>query len=96
MKLLKFDSVWCHACKIQTALLNTLDLSDFIVEQIDIDNLDRQHLSKMKVHGIPTLVIQDNQGNEIKRKTGSLTKEQLRLFLGLDWIAVSAKQLDNI
>ena len=83
MKLLKFGSAWCQSCKTQTALLGSIDLSDYIVEYIDIDNLDRQSLSKMKVSGIPTLIIQDDQGNELKRKSGSLTKKQLQDFLGL-------------
>lgn len=84
MRLLKFGSAWCQSCKTQTALLNSLDLSEYILEQIDIDNLDRQYLSKMKVSGIPTLILQDDHGNELRRKTGSLTKKQLQDFLGLD------------
>jgi thiol:disulfide interchange protein len=84
MKLVKYQSAWCQSCKTQTSLLNTIDLGDIILEQIDIDNLDMQQLSKVKVHGIPTLILYDNQGNEIKRKTGALTKKQLEDFLGLD------------
>lgn len=84
MKLVKYQSAWCQSCKTQTSLLNTIDLGDIVLEQIDIDNLDMQQLSKVKVHGIPTLILYDNQGNEIKRKTGVLTKKQLEDFLGLD------------
>ena len=84
MKLVKYQSAWCQSCKTQTSLLNTIDLGDIILEQIDIDNLDMQQLSKVKVHGIPTLILYDNQGNEIKRKTGALTKKQLEVFLGLE------------
>ena len=84
MKLVKYQSAWCQSCKTQTSLLNTIDLGDIILEQIDIDNLDMQQLSKVKVHGIPTLILYDNQGNEIKRKSGALTKKQLEDFLGLD------------
>ena len=84
MKLVKYQSAWFQSCKTQTSLLNTIDLGDIILEQIDIDNLDMQQLSKVKVHGIPTLILYDNQGNEIKRKTGALTKKQLEVFLGLD------------
>ena len=83
MKLVKYQSAWCQSCKTQTSLLNTIDLGDIILEQIDIDNLDMQQLSKVKVHGIPTLILYDNQGNEIKRKTGALTKKQLEDFLGV-------------
>ena len=84
MKLVKYQSAWCQSCKTQTSLLNTIDLGDIILEQIDIDNLDVQQLSKVKVHGIPTLILYDNQGNEIKRKSGALTKKQLEVFLGLE------------
>ena len=84
MKLVKYQSAWCQSCKTQTSLLNTIDLGDIILEQIDIDNLDMQQLSKVKVHGIPILILYDNHGNELKRKTGALTKKQLEDFLGLD------------
>lgn len=84
MKLVKYQSAWCQSCKTQTSLLDTIDLGDIILEQIDIDNLDMQQLSKVKVHGIPTLILYDNQGNEIKRKSGALTKKQLEVFLGLE------------
>ena len=84
MRLVKYQSAWCQSCKTQTSLLNVIDLGDIILEQIDIDNLDMQQLSKVKVHGIPTLILYDNQGNEIKRKTGALTKKQLEDFLGLE------------
>ena len=84
MKLVKYQSVWCQSCKTQTSLLNTIDLGDIILEQIDIDNLDMQQLSKVKVYGIPTLILYDNQGNEVKRKSGALTKKQLEVFLGLE------------
>ena len=83
MKLVKYQSAWCQSCKTQTSLLNTIDLGDIVLEQIDIDNLDMQQLSKVKVHGIPTLILYDNQGNEIKRKTGALTKKQLEDFIGV-------------
>ena len=83
MKLVKYQSAWCQSCKTQTSLLNTIDLGNIALEQIDIDNLDMQQLSKVKVHGIPTLILYDNQGNELKRKTGALTKKQLEDFLGV-------------
>ena len=84
MRLVKYQSAWCQSCKTQTSLLNTIDLGDIILEQIDIVNLDMQQLSKVKVHGIPTLILYDNQGNEIKRKSGALTKKQLEVFLSID------------
>ncbi len=83
MRLVKYQSTWCQSCKTQTSLLNSIDLGDIALESIDIDNLDMQQLSKVKVHGIPTLILYDNQGNEFKRKTGALTKKQLQDFLNI-------------
>lgn len=84
MKLVKYQSAWCQSCKTQTSLLNTIDLGDIALEQVDIDNLDMQALSKVGIKGIPSLILYDNQGNEIKRKSGALTKKQLEVFLGLE------------
>ena len=95
MKLAQYSSSWCSSCKSLQSLIQSILPDDYNFEYIDIDDLDRMELMKAGIKGIPTLILYDNQGNEIKRKTGALTKEQLRLFLGLDWIAVSAKQLDN-
>ena len=83
MRLVKYQSTWCQSCKTQTSLLNSIDLGDIALESIDIDNLDMQQLSKVKVHGIPTLILYNNQGNELKRKTGALTKKQLQDFLNI-------------
>lgn len=61
MRLVKYQSTWCQSCKTQTSLLNSIDLGDIALESIDIDNLDMQQLSKVKVHGIPTLILYDNK-----------------------------------
>ena len=64
MRLVKYQSTWCQSCKTQTSLLNSIDLGDIALESIDIDNLDMQQLSKVKVHGIPTLILYDNKGTK--------------------------------
>lgn len=64
--------------------LSQLDLGELEVEVVDVDELGREGLMKVNVKGVPTLILQDNQGNELKRKSGSLTKKQLQDFLGLD------------
>lgn len=84
MKLSLFTATWCASCGTLKQALNSIDTEDLEVEILDVDNLDMQQLSKVKVHGIPTLILYDNQGNEIKRKSGALTKKQLEDFLGLE------------
>ena len=96
MKLTVYSMENCQPCKQLKQVLNDAFLDDIELEELDVHAVGREALMKVNVKGAPALILYDNQGNEIKRKTGTLTKEQLRLFLGLDWIAVSAKQLDNI
>ena len=98
MKVSVYSASWCASCGTLKQSLNSIDTEDLEIEVLDVDTLGMQALSKVGIKGIPSLILYDNQGNEIKRKTGALTKKQLEMFLGLDRLdcsAVSAKQLDN-
>ena len=98
MKVSVYSASWCASCGTLKQVLNSIDTEDLEIEVLDVDTLGMQALSKVGIKGVPSLILYDNQGNEIKRKTGALTKKQLEMFLGLDQLdcsAVSAKQLDN-
>ena len=84
MKLSLFTASWCSSCGTLKQALNSIPTEDLEVEILDVDTLGMQALSKVGIKGIPSLILYDNQGNEIKRKSGALTKKQLEVFLGLD------------
>lgn len=86
LKLSQFSASWCSSCKSLQTLIPSILPYDYDFEYIDIDDLDRMELMKTGIKGIPTIILYDNQGNEIKRKSGSLTKKQLQGFLGLDYL----------
>lgn len=88
MKVSLYSAPWCGSCQTVKQSLNSICTNDLEIQVIDIDTLGMQALSKVGIKGIPSLILYDNQGNEIKRKSGALTKKQLEVFLGLD-------QLDN-
>ncbi len=83
-KLSVFSANWCSSCQTLKQSLNSICTNDLEIQVIDIDTLGMQALSKVGIKGIPSLILYDNQGNEIKRKSGALTKKQLEVFLGLD------------
>ena len=83
MKVSLFTAQWCSACSTVKQSLNSICTNDLEKEVIDIDTLGMQALSKVGIKGIPSLILYDNQGNEIKRKSGALTKKQLEDFLGV-------------
>ena len=84
MKVILYSAQWCSSCQTVKQALNSICVEDLEIEVLDIDTLGMQALSKVGIKGIPTLILYDNQGNELKRKSGALTKKQLEMFLGLD------------
>mgnify|MGYP000724078240 FL=1 len=84
MKVSLYSAPWCGSCQTVKQSLNSINTEDLEIEVLDVDTLGMQALSKVGIKGIPSLILYDNQGNEIKRKSGALTKKQLEDFLGLD------------
>ena len=83
MKVSLYSAPWCGSCQTVKQALNSIPTEDLEIEILDVDTLGMQALSKVGIRGIPSLILYDNQGNELKRKTGSLTKKQLEDFLGV-------------
>ena len=84
MKVSLYSAPWCGSCQTVKQSLNSICTEDLEIEVLDVDTLGMQALSKVGIKGVPSLILYDNQGNEIKRKSGALTKKQLEVFLGLD------------
>lgn len=83
MTLLKFSATWCNPCRQLSRTLKTLpeDQLPVSIQEIDIDK--ETGMSAMwKIRSVPTLVLLDETGEEIKRISGALTKDQLIKFLG--------------
>ena len=83
MKLSLFTASWCASCSTVKQSLNSICTEDLEIEVLDVDTLGMQALSKVGIKGIPSLILYDNQGNELKRKSGALTKKQLEDFRGV-------------
>jgi len=81
MKALKFEASWCQPCKMLTKVME--DAADKItttVEKVDID--ENMELAKQYgIRGVPTMVLVDDEGKEIKRQSGVMMEAQLLEFL---------------
>ena len=84
MKLSLYSASWCASCGTLKQAINSIDNEDLEIEVLDVDTLGKQALDKAGIKGIPTLILYDNQGNELRRKSGALTKKQLEVFLGVE------------
>jgi len=80
MKLLKFYAEWCGPCKGLTMVINgAKDKIDIPIEEYDIDN--EMMAQDYKVRSVPTMVLVDSTGTEIRRQIGLVTEEKLLEFL---------------
>lgn len=84
MKLTVYSMQNCQPCKQLKQVLKEVNLDGFTLEELDVHEVGREGLMKVQVKGAPTLILYDDQGNEVQRKTGVVTKKQLETFLGLD------------
>lgn len=79
MKVLKFGAAWCTPCKMLQHIIDGID-SDVPIESVDIDE-ESERAMQYAVRGVPTLVMLDDTGTEIKRNVGVLTRDKL-----LEWL----------
>jgi thioredoxin 1 len=78
MKILYFSAAWCGPCRTLAPIMESI--SDKIeYEKIDVDQ--NQDLSvKYNVRSIPTLVLVDDAGNELRRLTGAKQADTILNF----------------
>lgn len=83
MKLLKFHATWCQPCKMLSRVIE--DAGEKItmpIEEIDIDQ-NQELAIQYGIRGVPTLVIVNEEGKEVSRKSGMLMENQLLEFLNV-------------
>jgi thioredoxin 1 len=81
MKALKFYADWCGPCKgLSQVIKNAGDKVTMEIESVNIDE-NIFIAQDYKVRSVPTMVIVDDSGSEIRRKVGSMNEEQLLEFL---------------
>ena len=78
--ILYFSAPWCGPCKVMSPLIEQMEKQGKIkVKKINVD-YDAQMSQKYSVKSVPTLILTDLDGNEISRKIGSLSEQQILDF----------------
>ena len=79
MKVLKFSASWCQPCKMLAKTLEDYK-GEVPIENIDIDE-SQEVAIRFGIRGVPTCVLVDDSGVEIKRQSGMMMLDQFEEFL---------------
>lgn len=79
MKLLVFSASWCPPCKTYKPVVEEFQ-QEFSVTKVDIDE-EPEIAKDYGVQSIPTTILIDDEGYELKRLNGSQRIETLREFV---------------
>ena len=82
MKILKFSSATCMPCKQLAKIIDGLDEDvKSLFEEYTSEN-DITKFMQFNVRSVPTLIVVDELGNELRRSTGMMTEDKLIEFIG--------------
>lgn len=81
MKVKKFYAEWCGPCKGLSMVIKAAgDKVTIPIEEVNIDN-ELMESVNYDVRSVPTMILVDDAGKEIKRHVGSMNESQLLEFL---------------
>ena len=76
MKVLKFYADWCQPCKQLSTIVESTGIE---VTNINIEE-ELDAAVEYKIRSVPTCVVLDNSGAEVRRKTGMMTADEFKQF----------------
>ena len=77
--IIYFSAPWCGPCKMLGPIMEGLISEGMNVNKVNVD-YEPSLLKQYNVKSIPTLILTDLGGNELGRKTGALSKQQIMDF----------------
>ena len=81
MKVKKFYAEWCGPCKgLSMVIKGAGDKVTIPIEEVNIDN-ELMESVNYDVRSVPTMILVDDAGKEVKRHVGSMNESQLLEFL---------------
>jgi len=77
--IIYFTAPWCAPCKQLSPTMAQLMGEGMSVQKVNVDN-DTDFTTKYSVRSVPTLVLVDQNGTELKRMGGNRSKQEVLNF----------------
>ena len=77
--IIYFSAPWCGPCKMLGPVMDSLISEGMNVKKVNCD-YDVSLVQRYSIKSIPTLVLTDLEGNEIGRRVGASSKQQITDF----------------
>ena len=78
--ILYFSAPWCGPCKVMSPLIEQMEQQGKIrVKKVNVD-YEPTLPQEYNVKNVPTMVLTDLEGNEIRRKIGQMSEQQILDF----------------
>ena len=78
--ILYFSAPWCGPCKVMSPLIEQMGQQGrFRVKKVNVD-YEASITQQYNIKNVPTMVLTDLEGNEIRRKIGQMSEQQILDF----------------
>lgn len=78
MKLLKFSAPWCGQCKVLSKNMKGFDACEVVECDVE-DDANESIVGEYSIKSLPTLVLVNDDGSEIKRWNGIVNVNDLKI-----------------
>tara|TARA_R110001592_G_scaffold20195_5_gene82154 strand:- start:1556 stop:1813 length:258 start_codon:yes stop_codon:yes gene_type:complete len=75
--IIYFSAPWCGPCKLMSPMMDELKKQGLPIQKVNID-YDAVQVEKHNIKSVPTCVLVNRAGEELARKTGSMTADQIK------------------
>lgn len=81
MKLLYFGAEWCSSCKaLKPIVEKEIPSTGYEFKYVDMDTDEGACMADdFSIRSLPTLILVDEQGNEVKRAVGNTAWKEIQL-----------------
>ena len=84
MTVLDFWADWCRPCKAMAPIIDAVEATGkVLIDRIDVEAYE-MIAAAYEVTNIPTYILVDDSGTEIRRVTGAMSRKAFTKFCGIE------------